>query len=89
MIFHSQHTNNCTYNIMSYTCVMDELIMLQYFAAPDLNTLVPLERPLLTDRIRLRPVEWFASAASSVEYICLGVGLYGCLATESKNLKFV
>lgn len=63
--------------------------MLQYFAAPDLNTLVPLERPLLTDRIRLRPVEWFASAASSVEYICLGVGLYGCLATESKNLKFV
>ena len=75
---------------MSCTCVMDELIMLQYFAAPDLNTLVQLERPLLTERIRLRPVEWFASDISAisttVEYICLGVGLYGCLATESKKI---
>ena len=70
---------------MSHTCIMDVLII-QYFAAPDLNTLVQLERPLLTERIRLRPVEWFASTASSVEYICLGVGLYGCLTTESKKI---
>ena len=58
---------------------------MQYFAAPYLNTLVPLDRPLLTDRIRLRPVEWFISTASSVKYICLGVALYGCLATDGMN----
>ena len=59
--------------------------MFQYFAAPDLNNLASLERPILTERIRLRIVDWFASSTSSVEYICLGIGLYGCLATEGEN----
>ena len=57
-------------------------IVLQYFSVPHLNTLVQLEQPLLTKHIRLRPVEWFDSNDLSFEYICLGVGLYGCLATE-------
>ena len=60
--------------------------MLQYFAAPHLNTLIPLEQPLLTKRIRLRPVEWFDYNPLFFEYICLGVGLYGCLATEGMNI---
>lgn len=68
-----------------YTCA---LILLQYFAAPDLNSLVPLEQPLLTERVRLRIVEWFISGTSSVEYICLGVGLYGCLATEGMIIAY-
>lgn len=58
------------------------ITLLQYFTIPHLNTLVQLEQPLLTERIRLRPVEWFDSNDLSFEYICLGVGLYGCLATE-------
>ena len=61
------------------------IILFQYFAAPDLNNLESLERPILTERIRLRIVDWFASRTSSVEYICLGIGLYGCLATEGEN----
>ena len=30
-------------------------------------------------------MEWFVGDTSSVEYVCLGVGLYGCLAMEGKN----
>ena len=63
-------------------------IMLQYFIARHLNALVQLEQPLQTERIRLRPVEWFDSHGLSFEYICLGVGLYGCLATEGMQSFF-
>lgn len=63
--------------------------MLQYFIAHHLNALVQLEQPLQTERIRLRPVEWFDSHGLSFEYICLGVGLYGCLATEGMLQSFL
>ena len=82
----STKVSHSTINIsltIPYDIYVATFIIIQYFAAPHLNTLVQLEQPLQTERIRLRPVEWVDSYQSfSLEYICLGVGLFGCLATE-------
>lgn len=58
---------------------------MQYFSAPDFNTLFQLERPFLTRRIRLRPVDWYDSDGNAffgVQYLCQGVALYGCLESQ-------
>ena len=51
-------------------------------------TLIQFDRPFLTTRIRIRPVEWFDSDGRryNVQYICQGVALYGCTESDGKEL---
>ena len=41
-----------------------------------------LEKPIVAERIRITPIEWFDSETTFYQYICQGVGLFGCTAAE-------
>ena len=61
----------------------------QYFSVPEFTTLIQFERPFLTQRIRIRPVDWFDSDGTDLEFVCMGVALYGCLQSEGLYSDFL
>ena len=60
---------------------------LKYFTVSDFTSLIQFERPFLTRRIRLRPVEWFDSEGDAfpTQFVCLGVDIYGCLQSQGEQ----
>ena len=64
---------------------------MKYFAVSDFTSLIRFERPFLTRRIRLRPVEWFDSEgdAFSTQLVCQGVDIYGCLQSQGEKMNIV
>lgn len=43
----------------------------------------------MTQLIRLRPQEWVDTDETSYQYVCQGVAIYGCLATEGMYLAMI
>ncbi len=63
---------------------------MQYFNQPEAVALFRLERPIVTDAIRFRPIQWSDDSGRQVfHYICLGVALFGCTEEESEMIKLI
>ena len=61
---------------------------MQYFNQSEPVALFRLERPIVTNDIRFRPIQWSDdSGRQFFQYICLGVALFGCTEEESETIK--
>ncbi len=59
---------------------------MQYFNQTEPVALFRLGRPIVTDAIRFRPIQWSDDSGRQVfHYICLGVALFGCTEEEGET----
>ena len=57
---------------------------MQYFNQSEPVALFRLERPIVTDAIRFRPIQVSDDSGGLIK-ICLGVALFGCKEEESEQ----
>lgn len=63
---------------------------MQQFVVPEINTLLIFESPIVTEKILLEIDGWVDDAhpsGSDYQFICQGVAIYGCLASEGTVAK--
>ncbi len=68
--------------------IKTKFVATQYFSQSEPVVLFRLDRPLITESLRIRPIQWSDdSERQFYHYICLGVALFGCTLKESEETK--
>ncbi|XP_064407084.1 uncharacterized protein LOC135351900 isoform X2 [Halichondria panicea] len=80
---YTQRNSNGDLNYVYYKTETDSKI--KYFTQNRFLKQFQLESPIVTESLRLRPLEWFDSTASPNQFdiVCIGVALFGCTTTEA------